>query len=70
MANLTSWCGRNEVDRFRNDIDRMFDDFFTGRPFGRSLKEGDWVPAVEMSDSQVTLRWERYPATPRPGRDR
>ena len=44
MANLTSWHSRNEVDRFRNDIDRMFHDFFTGRPFGRSLKEGDWAP--------------------------
>ena len=51
MANLIPWRGRREVDRFRGEIDRMFDDFFTRTPFGRSFEGGDWMPAIDMSET-------------------
>lgn len=55
MANLTSWRGRSEIDRFRNDIDRMFDDFFLRSPSSRSYKNGDWIPAVDMSENEKEI---------------
>ena len=50
MANLIRWRGRREVDSFRNEVDRLFDDFFTGSPFGRSLEKADWSPAMDVSE--------------------
>jgi HSP20 family protein len=51
MAGLIPWRGRNEVERFRREIDRLFDDFFTGSPF-RSFERGDWIPTVDMSENE------------------
>jgi HSP20 family protein len=51
MANLIPWRGRREVDRFRGEIDRMFDDFFTRSPFDRSYRGGDWMPAIDVSET-------------------
>ena len=51
MSTLIPWLGRSEVDRFRGEIDRMFDEFFTRSPFGRSLEEGDWRPAIDVSET-------------------
>lgn len=54
MAGLVPWRGRSEVDRFRGEIDRMFDDFFTRSPF-RSFERGDWMPAVDMSENEKEI---------------
>ncbi len=54
MAGLIPWRGRNEVQRFRREIDRLFDDFFTGSPF-RSFEKGDWMPAVDMSEDEKKI---------------
>ena len=54
MAGLIPWRGRNEVERFRREIDRLFDDFFTGSPF-RSFERGDWMPAVDMSENKEEI---------------
>ena len=43
MTGLIHWRGPNEVERFRREIDRLFDDLFTGSPF-RSYEKGDWIP--------------------------
>ena len=51
MTGLLHWRGRNEVERFRREIDRLFDDFFTGSPF-RYFERGDWIPAVDMSENE------------------
>lgn len=51
MSNLIPWSGRSEVERFRSEIDRMFDDFFTRSPFGRFFQGGDWMPAVDVSET-------------------
>ena len=54
MAGLIPWLGRTEVDRFRGEMDRLFDDFFSWSPF-RSLERGDWMPAVDMSEDQKQI---------------
>jgi HSP20 family protein len=51
MANLIPWRGRSEVERFRGEIDRLFDDFLTRNFFGRSLGGGDWIPAADVSET-------------------
>ena len=51
MAGLIPWRGRKEVDRFRGEIDRLFDDFFTRSSF-RSFEQGDWMPAVDMRENE------------------
>jgi len=51
MAGLIPWRSRGEVDRFRSDIDRMFDDFFTRSPFSRSYGAEEWMPAVDISET-------------------
>ena len=60
MANLIPWRGRSEVDRFRSEIDRMFDDFLTRSPFGRSFERGEWMPAIDMSetDKEISVHTE------------
>ena len=52
MANLIPWRGRSEVDRFRGEIDRLFDDFFTGSPFGRLSDGKGWMPAIDVSETE------------------
>jgi len=39
------------VDRFRSEVDRLFEDFFTRDPFRGFLGEGDWMPAVDVSET-------------------
>jgi len=56
MAVLIPWRERSEIDRFRTEIDRLFDDFSVRRPFGRySEEEGDWVPAVDISENEKEI---------------
>lgn len=54
MAGLIPWRGRSDVDRFRGEIDKLFDDFFTGSPF-RSFERGDWMPAVDVSENEKEI---------------
>lgn len=51
MTSLIPWRQRREVDRFRGEIDRLFDEFFAWRPFRRSMEEGDWSPAIDVSET-------------------
>ena len=54
MSKLIPWRDR-EIDRFRGEIDRMFDDFFTQSSFDRSVKRGDWVPAIDLSETSKEI---------------
>ena len=54
MAGLIPWRGRTEVERFRGEMDRLFDDFFSRSPF-RPLERGDWMPAVDVSEDQKEI---------------
>ena len=55
MANLTPWRGRSEIDRFRGEIDRLFDDFLNWRPLSRPSGWGDWVPAIDVSETDKEI---------------
>ncbi|MBW1680948.1 MAG: Hsp20/alpha crystallin family protein [Deltaproteobacteria bacterium] len=50
MTSLLPWRDR-QVDRFRSEVDRLFEDFFTRDPFRGFLGEGDWMPAVDVSET-------------------
>ncbi len=54
MANLIPWRDR-DIDRFRGEINRLFDDFFAWRPFPRAFEEGDWTPAVDISETNKEI---------------
>jgi HSP20 family protein len=51
MAGLIPWRSQGEVDRFRSEIDRMVDDFFTRTPLGPTLGREEWMPAVDVSET-------------------
>ena len=49
MSNLIPW--RGEIDRLRNEMDRLYDRFFDWRPFHRFAEEGEWSPSVDVSET-------------------
>ncbi|MBW2031884.1 MAG: Hsp20/alpha crystallin family protein [Deltaproteobacteria bacterium] len=51
MAGLIPWRERREIDRLRGEIDRLFHDFFDMRPFRLPFQGGDWIPAVDVSET-------------------
>jgi HSP20 family protein len=51
MADLSLRRDRRDVDRFRGEIDRLFDDFFARSRFGRYFGSGDWKPAIDVSET-------------------
>jgi hypothetical protein len=53
MANITPWRGRREVGRFRNEMDRLFDDFFARSPLGRSFDGSDWTLLSLLAQSRL-----------------
>jgi len=56
MAALIPWRERIEIERFRTEIDSLFDDFFLRRSFGRySEEEGEWLPAVDISENEKEI---------------
>ena len=55
MANLEPWRGRSEIDRFRGEIDRLFDDFLNWRPSNRPSGWGDWMPAIDVSETDKEI---------------
>jgi len=55
MAGLIPWRERSEIDRFKTEIDRLFDDFFARRSLRRDFEDGDWVPAVDISESEKEI---------------
>ena len=54
MANLIPWRDR-DIDRFRGEINRLFNDFFAWQPFPRAFEEGDWTPAVDISETNKEI---------------
>ena len=55
MAGLIPWRGRNEIDRFRGEVDRLFDEFFTHTPFGSPFRSRNWMPAVDISENEKEI---------------
>jgi HSP20 family protein len=48
MSGLIPW--RGEVERLRNEMERLYGRFFDLRPFQRA-EEGDWVPNLDVSET-------------------
>lgn len=58
---IIKWTPFREIDQMRREMDRMFDDFFTGRRM--MLPSGDhqpWLPSVDLVDSEkeFTLKFD------------
>jgi HSP20 family protein len=49
MSSLIPW--RGEMDRLRNEMERLYDRFFDLRPFRRLTEEGGWMPTVDVSET-------------------
>ena len=49
---LVRWRPRNDVFRFRNEMDRLFDDFMERFPARRGVGEQIWNPDVDIQDSE------------------
>lgn len=63
MANLNFWRGNTDFDRFRRDMDRLFDGFFanfTGNfagttTVGTNIVTGTWTPTCELVETDKTF---------------
>ncbi|MCK4272405.1 Hsp20/alpha crystallin family protein [bacterium] len=51
MSSLVPWSRRGELTSFRQEMDRFFDRFFEGWPLRPSGEEGEWAPAVDVSET-------------------
>ncbi|MBW1998175.1 MAG: Hsp20/alpha crystallin family protein [Deltaproteobacteria bacterium] len=55
MTQMIPWHERREVDRLRSQIDRVFRDFFDMKPFRLPFEGSDWVPAVDVSETDKEI---------------
>ena len=45
-----------ELERMRNEVDRLWDTFFEGRPRTRKAREdGEWLPSLDVSETKSDL---------------
>lgn len=51
MLSLMPWRQQRDLDRFKGEIDRMFNEFFDWRPFHSFVDGSEWVPAVDISET-------------------
>lgn len=52
MSSLIPW--RGDVERLRNEMERLYGRFFDLRPFHRG-GEGDWVPSLDVSETSQAV---------------
>jgi HSP20 family protein len=58
MANVTFWRGNNEFDRFRREMDRMFNAFFGNVNYAPGYTMSDnttWTPTCELIETDKTF---------------
>lgn len=55
MFGLIPWRGRTGLADFHREMEEAFGRLFDEWPFGLSLKEGDWVPPMDISESGKNL---------------
>ncbi|MBW2083600.1 MAG: Hsp20/alpha crystallin family protein [Deltaproteobacteria bacterium] len=54
MLGLIPWRERRgaaDIDLFRREIDSLFDRFFEGWPFEVTPSESQWIPSVDLSET-------------------
>lgn len=55
MPSLTPWRERKEVEKFRKEVDRLFERFFEWRPSFFRAGEGEWEPVVDLSETSQAI---------------
>ncbi len=50
MFNLVPWRERKDLDRFKDEMDKLFDRFFSWTPSLKN-KEGGWIPSLDVSET-------------------
>ena len=58
---LMRWRPRHDLFTVRNEMNRLFDNFFTGWPEPRKgLLEGEWTPSIDVAETEdeITLTAE------------
>ncbi|KPK30741.1 MAG: molecular chaperone [Nitrospira bacterium SG8_3] len=60
MLDLIPSRERRQLDRFRSEMDGLFDRFFDWRPFDLSIRKSEWMPAVDVSETpkQIVVKAE------------
>jgi HSP20 family protein len=52
---MSPWKPFKELERMRREMDRLWDSFFEGRP-GREVEEvGEWLPTLDLSETENDL---------------
>ncbi len=51
MLSLIPWRERRDLDIFRREIDSLFDRFFEGSPFETLKGDGQWIPSIDLSET-------------------
>lgn len=55
MTNIVRFSPNRELSRMQNEFDRIFNDFFPGRPHYkhhfRSNSAGEWSPRIDLSET-------------------
>jgi len=46
---LTTWKPFRELDTMRNEMDRLWDSFFEGRP---KVRFGEWFPSLDVAETK------------------
>ena len=48
---IMRWRPMRDLTRIREDMNRLFDEFFSGWPeWGRGLLEGEWTPSIDLAE--------------------
>jgi HSP20 family protein len=53
MSELIPW--RGEMERLRNEMDRLYERFFDWRPLRRFGEAGEWMPSVDISETEKEI---------------
>jgi len=52
---LRRWRPMRDLVGMREEMNRLFDDFFTGWPERRGLMEGEWAPSVDVAEADTEV---------------
>ena len=53
---IMRWRPRHDLSNIREEMNRLFDDFFTGWPERRrGLLEGEWAPSIDVAETDEDI---------------
>lgn len=53
MSELIPW--RGEMERLKNEMDRLYERFFDWRPLRHFGEAGEWMPSVDVSETEKEI---------------